>query len=116
MLEAELGLGRFSSWNPAQAVLEGLNPLLETIIRSYQLLKVGRSLAYQLFHVVRSIDRSFLLQSLDEAPINDAGIWATCTFQLLLAVRAELQDLLVLLLAQEAGSWFISLGCLESLL
>ena len=103
MLEAELSLGRPFSGHPAQAVLEGLDLLPETIIRSYQILKVGRSLAYQLFHAVCSIDRPFLLESFDEAPVNDAGIWATCTAQLLFAVCTELYYVLVLLLAQEAG-------------
>ena len=96
--------------------MEGLNLLPETIIRSYQLLKLSISLAYQLFHAVGSIDRSFLLESLDKATINDACIWAVCTAQLLLAVRTELHDVLVLLLAQEAGPGSIGGDVLELLL
>ena len=96
--------------------MEGLDLLPETIIRSYQLLKVSRSLAYQLFHAVYSIDRSFLLESLDEALVNDASIWATCTAQLLFAVCTELYYVLVLLLAQEAGPGSICGDDLELLL
>ena len=79
-------------------------------------MKVGRSLAYQLFHAVGSIDRSFLLESLDKATINDACIWAVCIAQLLLAVRTELHDVLVLLLAQETGPGSICRDDLELLL
>ena len=116
LLEAQLGLGRPSGGRPAQAFAEGLLLLPEAGNCGLQLLKVGRSRARQLFNAVCFIDGPFLRESLYEAPVNDARIWATCAGQLLFAVRTELHDGLVLLLAQEAGPGFICGDGLELLL
>ena len=86
-------------WNPQFFVSPNIKKISQV---NYDQVREGAP-GHQLFDIVRSINRSFLLESIEEAPVKEVNTWLTQGLKSTIAAITELEDILICLLVEETG-------------